>query len=92
MANYILVVDDSVTIRASVEYVLKQAGYSVVVAVDGVDGLEKLESSAQSGHAASMIITDVNMPRMDGISFTRQVKTGKFQRTPVLILKFTRLT
>ncbi len=86
MKKYILVVDDSLTIRSSVEYVLKQAGYNVASAVDGADGLTKLNGITSSGEGVSMIISDVNMPNMDGITFTKSVKSGSFKSIPVLIL------
>ncbi len=86
MANHILVVDDSLTIRSSVEYVLNQAGYSVVLANDGVDAIEKLKEISNGGNDVSMIITDINMPRMDGITFTEKVKQSSFRSKPVLIL------
>lgn len=86
MKKYILVVDDSVTIRSSVEYVLKQAGFNVALAVDGSDGLTKLDGIASNGEGVSMIISDVNMPNMDGITFTKSVKSGRFNSVPVLIL------
>ena len=86
MRKYILVVDDSLTIRVSVGYVLKQAGYEVTLAIDGIDAMEKLKTMAQAGQDISMIITDVNMPRMDGITFTEKVKQSSFRRKPVLIL------
>ena len=84
MARNILIVDDSLTIRSSLEYCLKEAGFNVVAAVDGIDGIEKLKSMKDSG--VSAIITDVNMPRMDGITFTENVKKSSFRSTPVLIL------
>lgn len=86
MTKYILVVDDSLTIRTSVEYVLKEAGYDVALAEDGVDAIEKIKSIAGGGDGVSLIITDVNMPRMDGITFTQNVKKSSFRSTPVLIL------
>ena len=86
MGRYILVVDDSVTIRSSAEYILKEAGYHVAVATDGIDGMSKLDGIANAGDSVSMIITDVNMLKMDGITFTRRVKTSKYRPTPVLIL------
>ncbi len=86
MTKHILVVDDSVTIRSSVEYVLKQAGYNVVLANDGTDGLQKLDGIADAGDGVSMIITDINMPKMDGITFTKNVKSSSFKAAPVLIL------
>lgn len=86
MAKKILVVDDSATTRSSVQYILSQAGYSVALANDGSDGLRKIEEVVRAGDALSMIITDINMPVMDGIRFTREVKTGPHKRTPVLVL------
>lgn len=86
MTQYVLVVDDSLTIRSSVEFVLKQAGYDVLLATDGVDGIEKLKGVKNGGDDVSVIITDINMPRMDGFTFTKNVKASSFQDTPVLIL------
>lgn len=86
MTQYVLVVDDSLTIRSSVEYVLKQAGYDVLLATDGVDGIEKLKGVKTGGDDVRVIITDINMPRMDGITFTKNVKASSFRGTPVLIL------
>lgn len=82
MGKLILVVDDSAAIRQSITFVLQQGGYDVVEAVDGKDGLEKLNANN-----AQLIITDVNMPNMDGITFTKEVrKTEKFKFIPVIIL------
>ncbi len=82
MGKTVLVVDDSSAIRQSIKFVLEQNGYSVVEAGDGKDGLEKLE--AKDIH---LIISDVNMPNMDGIEFTRQVRAnGLYKFTPIIIL------
>ena len=86
MRKFILVVDDSATTRSSVEYVLKGAGYDVALATDGRNGLTKLDEIGQRGDKVSMIITDVNMPNMDGITFTQNVKSGSFKHAPVLVL------
>lgn len=86
MAEYIFVVDDSMTTRASIEFVLKQAGYNVSQGVDGADALERLNWHRSAGHHISLIIADVNMPRMDGIRFTRELKKTALYKTPVLIL------
>lgn len=78
----ILVVDDSASIRNMVSFTLKQQKYETVEACDGKDGLEK----AKSGRF-DLVITDVNMPIMDGIelcSELRQLPAFKF--TPVLML------
>ena len=78
----ILAVDDSVSIREMVQFTLKQAGYHVDAAVDGVDGLEK----AKTGHF-DLIISDINMPRMDGISLIRQLRNEQtYKFTPILML------
>lgn len=82
MSKTILVVDDSASIRKVVGMTLRDQGYSVIEATDGQDGLEKLSTSR-----IHLIISDVNMPRMDGISFVKEVKsnpTTKF--TPILML------
>lgn len=87
MSKLIFVVDDSVTVRASVEYTLKKGGYMVATAVDGQDGLEKLEKLEKEGKRPAMIISDINMPRLDGIGFIKAVKQKpSFKFTPVLVL------
>jgi len=78
----ILIVDDSVTIRQMLSFTLKSAGYAVTEACDGRDALDKLE-----GQRVDLIITDLNMPRMDGITLIRAVRTRPASRnTPVLML------
>lgn len=82
MAKTIMVVDDSASIRQVVGIALKGAGYDVIEGVDGQDALAKL-----TGQKVHLIISDVNMPNMDGISFVKAVKqlpTYKF--TPVIML------
>ena len=82
MAKSILVVDDSNAIRQSVSFILEQAGFSVVQAGDGVEGLSKL-----AGNQFNLIISDVNMPNMDGIAFTKKVREDdKHKFTPVIML------
>ena len=79
----ILVVDDSVTLRQQVSLALTQAGFSVVEASDGVDGLMQL------GHHAdlALVLCDVNMPRVDGISMLEQMKANGVRASlPVLML------
>ncbi len=82
MAKTILIVDDSASIRAVVALTLKGAGYDVVDAVDGKDALTKLD-----GRKINLVISDVNMPNMDGISFVKEMK-GKpaYKFTPVIML------
>ncbi len=86
MVRKILVVDDSATLRASVNYTLKEAGYETINAVNGADGLEKLNQAMKSGEEIGMIISDINMPVMDGITFITEVKKTPFKFTPILVL------
>jgi two-component system chemotaxis response regulator CheY len=70
-----------------VKFSLSQAGYAVEEAINGQDALNKLESLRSGGTSVSLIISDVNMPVMDGITFVREVKkNGSFKFIPVLIL------
>ncbi len=82
MAKTILVVDDSSSLRQVVSIALKGAGYEVIEACDGRDALAKL-----AGKKVHLIISDVNMPNMDGISFVREVKQKAEHRfTPIIML------
>ncbi|WP_198117110.1 response regulator [Massilia rhizosphaerae] len=82
MAKTIMVVDDSISIRQVVGLALRQAGYDVIEGVDGKDALAKL-----TGQKVNLIISDVNMPNMDGIAFLRELKTRPaYKFTPVLML------
>ncbi|MGF1756829.1 response regulator [Photobacterium sagamiensis] len=82
MAKTILILDDSAPIRQVVGIALRGAGYEVVEAKDGIDGIEKL-----NGQKLNLIITDVNMPRMDGITFVKEVKKmPRYKFTPIIIL------
>jgi len=69
MAKNVLVVDDSSSVRQVVGIALKSAGYDVIEASDGKDALNKL-----TGQKVHLIISDVNMPNMDGITFVKEVK------------------
>ena len=82
----ILVVDDSATLRASVNYTLKSAGFETLNAVNGADGLEKLTEAHRHGDQIGMIISDINMPVMDGITFIKEVKKTPFKFLPILVL------
>ncbi len=86
MEKHILFVDDSPTIRSSVSFCLRNAGYRVTEAVDGKDGLEKVQSFKDKGDTLSLIITDINMPQMDGITFISEVKETEFKFIPILVL------
>ncbi|TAN51450.1 MAG: response regulator [Methylococcaceae bacterium] len=82
MAKTILVVDDSASIRQVVSIALKGAGYEVITANDGQDALKKLD-----GHKIHLIVTDVNMPVMDGIAFVREAKKlPDYKFTPFIML------
>jgi two-component system chemotaxis response regulator CheY len=78
----VLAVDDSLTIRELVNFVLTNAGFTVVLAEDGIEGLERLKTVAPD-----VIITDVNMPRLDGLSFIERARVETPARaTPILVL------
>jgi two-component system chemotaxis response regulator CheY len=83
MAKKILVVDDSAAIRQSIGFVLGQQGYEIVEAKDGAEGLKALESTGK----VDLVITDVNMPVLDGISMIKKLReSGANRFTPVLVL------
>ena len=78
----IMTVDDSATIRQVVALVLRDAGYEVIAAVDGRDALERL-----AGTAVDMIITDLNMPNLDGVGLIREVRKNPAHRfVPIIML------
>jgi two-component system chemotaxis response regulator CheY len=86
MSKTILVVDDSATLRMSVEMTLKPAGYDVAQAINGQEGLQALQQLAAQSQTPVMIISDINMPVMDGISFIKEVKRTPFKYIPILVL------
>jgi len=86
MKKKILVVDDSATLRASVNYTLKEAGYDTINAVNGADGLDKLNQAMKNNEQIGMIISDIHMPVMDGITFIKEVKKSPYKFTPILVL------
>jgi len=82
MGKTILTVDDSASIRQMVAFTLETAGYQVVTAVDGKDALAKLGSATPD-----MIITDLNMPNMDGLQLITEVrKLGSHKFSPIVFL------
>lgn len=82
MAKTILTVDDSASIRQMVSFTLKSAGYEVVEAVDGMDGLDKAKSKG-----FNLVLTDQNMPRMDGIGLIKNLRgMPAYRSVPILML------
>ncbi|MDY0013699.1 MAG: response regulator [Rhodocyclaceae bacterium] len=82
MAKTILTVDDSASIRQMVSFTLKSAGYEVVEAVDGMDGLDKAKSKG-----FNLVLTDQNMPRMDGIGLIKNLRAmPAYRSVPILML------
>ncbi|HFE53605.1 MAG TPA: response regulator [Bacteroidetes bacterium] len=83
----ILVVDDSPTLRAAVEFVLKREGFEVAQAGNGVQALEVLRKWEESGQRPALIISDIHMPQMNGLEFIRRAKaTPTCRFVPVLVL------
>jgi len=82
MAKTILIVDDSASIRQMVAFTLKSDGYVVIEASDGVEGLAKANA-----HAIDLVLTDQNMPNMDGVTFVKTLRgLPKYVATPILML------
>lgn len=82
MAKTILAVDDSGSLRQMVAFSLKAAGYDVVQAVDGQDGLDKAKEKT-----VDLVLTDQNMPIMDGLTLIKNLRDlGSYQKVPILML------
>jgi two-component system chemotaxis response regulator CheY len=78
----IMTVDDSATVRLCLEATLAEAGYQVVQAVDGADAMNKLQD-----RKVDMLVTDLNMPNMDGVSLIKSVRSTPGHRfMPILML------
>ncbi len=83
MSKKVLIVDDSKTIRQQVSFTLTKGGFSVVEAEDGQDGITKLGANPD----VAMIISDVNMPNMNGIEMVEAIKNGgKHGSVPIVML------
>jgi two-component system chemotaxis response regulator CheY len=81
MPKTILTVDDSISMRQAVSFALRSAGYDVVEAYDGADAVGKISESIQ------MVITDLNMPNMDGIELIKHIRTQSLRKhVPILML------
>ncbi|MGD8591130.1 MAG: response regulator, partial [Chromatiales bacterium] len=82
MGKLIMLVDDSASLRQVVGIALKSAGYDVLEACDGRDALSKL-----TGQKVHLIVSDVNMPNMDGISMVKEIKKlPNYKFTPIMML------
>jgi len=82
MAKTILIVDDSSSLRNVVKIALVDAGYDVIEGGDGREGIQALD-----GRKVHLIISDVNMPNMDGISMVKEIKKmASYQFTPIIML------
>ena len=82
MRKTILTIDDSRTMRDMLRLALEEAGFDIVQAVDGIDGLEALQHCAPH-----VIITDINMPRMDGFGVIKAIRSDdKWRSVPILVL------
>lgn len=82
MTRRVLAVDDSKTMRDMVSFTLKRGGFEVVEAEDGVDALDRSNDGL-----FDLVITDINMPRMDGITLVTKLRGNpKFRTTPILVL------
>jgi len=82
MGMVIMTVDDSASVRQMVNFTLAGAGYDVVEAVDGRDALAKLK-----GVSVNMVLTDLNMPNMDGIELIRAIRSDAANRfVPIIML------
>jgi len=81
MSKTIMVVDDSASVRNVVGIALKGAGYDVIEARDGADAISKMKGKIH------LIVSDVNMPNMDGITFVKEVKKmASYKFTPICML------
>jgi two-component system chemotaxis response regulator CheY len=82
MAKTVLAVDDSASIRQMVSFTLISAGYDVIEAVDGMDGLDKAKTKT-----VNLVLTDQNMPRMDGITLIKSLRAlPSYKTVPILML------
>jgi len=84
MAKTILAIDDSTSIRQMVAFTLKSAGYAVIEAADGQEGLAKATANA---NAINLVLTDQNMPVMDGLTLIKTLRgMSQFASMPILML------
>ena len=86
MDREILIVDDSPTLRTSLSFCLENAGYQIIQSENGQEGLDTLARLKEEGRSIALIITDINMPVMDGIRFIQEIKETSFRFVPILVL------
>ncbi len=83
MGKKLLVVDDSATVRQQVAAAVKQAGYEIIEAADGVEGIQKVKTVP----GIALIVCDVNMPNMNGLEMLEQIQADpNYRQIPVVIL------
>lgn len=83
MSKHIMVVDDSKTIRNLLAFVLKAEGFKVSMAEDGLDAVEKLYNIGK----VDLIVSDINMPRMDGFTFIKTIRAQEaYKDIPIIVL------
>jgi two-component system chemotaxis response regulator CheY len=82
MNKTIMTVDDSTSVRQMVSFTLKEAGYDVIEACDGKDALSKISNAS-----LNLVVTDLNMPNMDGIELIKNLRTNsKYKFIPIIML------
>lgn len=82
MSKTILTVDDAATIRKMVSFTLKAIGHEIIEAADGTEALAKMQT-----RSVDLVITDINMPNMNGIELTRRLRAlPGYRKTPILLL------
>ena len=81
MQKKILVIDDEEAIRKIMNQILSRAGYEVVLASDGQDGIKKLD-----GTSVDLIMLDMNMPKMNGLEFLKYIRVNNITNVPVLMV------
>jgi two-component system chemotaxis response regulator CheY len=82
MSKTVITVDDAATIRKMISFTLRGAGHTVIEASDGVDALAQLR-----GRSVDLVISDINMPRMDGLALTKALRDLELHRsTPIVLL------
>ncbi|GKS02962.1 two-component system response regulator [Sphingomonas aquatilis] len=87
VSSMIMTVDDSPSMRMLLKAALTDMGYNVLEAEDGVDALERLGGACSSGNGPDLLITDINMPRLDGFGLIEKVREqDRHRNLPILVL------